>query len=151
MRMLAEAVGWWVALVLLELVLVSTVDRNELLLAAGGALVGTVGGIVGRRASRHRYPFGARDLQPLLRPPAAILPESLQLARLVLSRVRPIGLWRDRRVPDRAMDGETRTVATAAYVVGQSSTPATFVATFERPVAVVHTLRRRGERRGTHS
>jgi hypothetical protein len=146
MQVVAEAVVWWVVLVLLELVWVSTTDRNELLLAVGGALVAAVGGVIGRRASERRYPFGARDLRPLLRMPAAVVPESLRLASLVLSRTRPIGVWRQRPVPDNALEGDTRTVATAAFVVGQSATPETFVASVERPVAIVHTLRRRGER-----
>lgn len=148
MRVLREVVLWWVALVLLELVWVSTVDRSELLLAFGGALVASIGGVIGRRATGRTYPFTAADLRPLVRGPSAVLPETLQVGRLVLSRTRPIGVWRDRSVPDRALQGDTRTVATAAFVVGQSSTPATYVASVERPVAVVHTLRRRAERRG---
>ncbi|MCH5671377.1 hypothetical protein [Streptomyces gilvus] len=46
----AELLGWWVALALLWLVLISTVDPLELAVGAGSALVGALAARAARRA-----------------------------------------------------------------------------------------------------
>ena len=145
MAMIAEASAWWVVLAVLELLFIGPVDRNELLLAAAGALTGSVAGVIARRATGRRYPVAPADLRPLLRMPAALVPESAQLVRLVLSRQRPIGHWRHRRPPDRVEAGPNQTVAAAAWTVGQSATPGAFVAEVGDHEARVHILRRRGQ------
>jgi len=146
MAMIAELLGWWVVLAGLELLFIGPVDRNELLLAAGAAATASVAALVGRRSSRRRYPFGVLDLRPLLRVPVALVPETIQLARLVASPQRPIGHWRHRRPPDRVEGGPHPTVAAAAWTVGQSATPGEFVADVDGAEAQVHVLRRRAQR-----
>jgi hypothetical protein len=145
MAVIAEALGWWVVLAVLELLFIGPVDRNELLLAAGGAGTASVAAIVGRRATGRRYPVAPADLRPLLRVPATLVPETAQLTRLVLSRQRPIGHWRHRRPPERVESGPNQTVAAAAWTVGQSATPRAFVAAVEENEARVHVLRRRAD------
>jgi hypothetical protein len=145
MAMIAEGLVWWVVLVLLELVLVGPVDRNELLLAAGAAATASVAGLVGRRATGRRYPLALADLRPLVRVPGALVPETVQLARLALSRQRPIGHWRQRRPADRVETGPHPTVAAAVWTVGQSATPGAFIAEVDEREARVHVLRRRAE------
>ncbi|MBO4253724.1 hypothetical protein [Streptomyces griseorubiginosus] len=46
----AELMGWWVALALLWLVLISTVDTLELAVGAASALVGALAARAARRA-----------------------------------------------------------------------------------------------------
>ena len=141
MSTLAELAGWWVVLVVGDLVLISTVDRNELLVAAGAAAAGAVAAVVGRRATRCRYPLSASDLRPLLRIPAAVLPETVRLVRVLASRRRPIGAWVRKQPPAKALaDGDEGTVLAAAWTVGQSATPGSIVAELEPGSAVTHTL-----------
>ncbi|WP_033319036.1 hypothetical protein [Streptomyces yerevanensis] len=49
-RALAEVLAWWVALAVLWLVFITTVDALELVVGAGAALVGAVAARAARRA-----------------------------------------------------------------------------------------------------
>jgi hypothetical protein len=145
MGIMAELTGWWAALFVLEIVFIGPVDRYELLLALGAGLVGAVGGVVARRASRRRYELSLTDLRPLLRVPVAVVPETVRLVRLLARRRRPIGAWRGRRVPELGPNRPHVQVAAAAWTLAQCATPGAFVAGLVDGRADVHELRRQGE------
>ncbi|MFG2026380.1 hypothetical protein [Streptomyces sp. NPDC048825] len=50
LRALSEVLAWWVALAVLWLVFITTVDALELVVGAGAALVGAVAARAARRA-----------------------------------------------------------------------------------------------------
>lgn len=145
MATIAEATAWWVVLAVLELLFLGSVDRNELLLAAAAGLIGSVAGVIARRATGRSYPVAAADLRPLLRVPRALAGESARLVPLLLSGHRPIGHWRHRRLPERVETGPHPTVAVAAWTVAESASPGAFVAEIGDHEARVHVLRRRAE------
>jgi multisubunit Na+/H+ antiporter MnhE subunit len=105
-----EVAGWWLALTLLGLCFVGTVDRYESAVMLACGLLAAVLAVVARRAERGRYAFSLSWLRGLPGLPRAVLTDTGRLAVLVARSATtrgdaPAGRWV--QVPLGTADGES--------------------------------------------
>ena len=125
MRRAVEVLLWWVALTGLELMLVSAVDRWELLVALGLGLLGALVAVAARVAQPTSWRFRPTWLGWLLRLPLAIVGDT---ARVLLAAARAsAGEWRTFPVAEAAGDDATARGARALGALVMSMSPGSVV------------------------
>jgi hypothetical protein len=120
-----EVLAWWAVLTGLELMLVSAVDRWELLVAIGLGLLGALVAVAARVAQPTSWSFRAAWLRWLLPLPVAIVGDT---ARVLVAAARgSTGEWRTIPMADATGEGATARGARAVGALVLSMSPGSIV------------------------
>src|SRR3954447_11819856 len=135
-----ELLSWWVILTVLELLLVSAVDRAELILAVALGLCGAVVAVLARAAQPTSWRLPRWGVRALLRLPAAVVRDAVAVLHAA-ARGRT-GTWRRLEITGGAGDDSAARGARAAAALIVSVSAATVIVGVDprSGAALVHDL-----------